>query len=861
MTGSRGHSWPRWTSRLAGPFSALVGMLVLCGWEWNIDRLKSMVLGWPPMAPLAAFSFLLAGAALFCSSFLVYPSSRRFEGKSGFRFLTISHVCAVLLIVIAGLRLGEYFLGWRLSSIELFHPAPTVSMSPASAFNFLFVGVALLLRQHARAFRVFQTLALLTAFLGWMGFSKYLYETRPVFVYVHMAVHAAIAFLFLSAGVLCLRTDRGLMSLLTSDSQGGIICRRLLLPAMVVPVTMGWIRLQGQRAGLYGTAEGVSLFALSNVIVFGGLVWAAAAALHRTDERRREAVQKTSDQLVRLDLLRQITQATSEHQDLRSIFQVMIRRIEENLPVDFAAVCLYDPVGRSLSVAHVGVRNGALRLLSEPIEIDGNGFSPCRSGELVYETDISRMPSPLLQELSRLSLCSMVTSPFMVDSQLFGVLVVCRKGEDSFSSQECAFVKHLTEHVSGVIHQTQLFSSLQRAYDDLRSTQQVLMQQERLRAFGQMAAGIAHDISNSVLPVTLSIEILKQSEESLSPNARDLLETMQRAMSDVKHTLRQMKDLYRQREPQTKLVPVQLNELVEQTKELTHARWHTVAQQRGAVIRMQTELAPELPKINGVESEIREALINLVFNAADAMPRGGAITLKTGREETRNGSSDSRKSGSVYVEVIDSGAGMNEETLRRCMEPFYTTKGEEGTGLGLAMVHSVAERHGAGITISSVLGEGTTIRMTFPLAPVKVTNRPQLEAPAEWSSQKILVVDDDPILLQVLCEILTRDGHRIVTADSGQAGIDAFSAAQKSPEPFAMVITDLGMPNIDGNKVASAVKERSPEAFVILLTGWGNRTDTEEKLPLHVDLVLSKPADINDLRSAIALRQKKGLVS
>jgi CheY-like chemotaxis protein/anti-sigma regulatory factor (Ser/Thr protein kinase) len=255
-----------------------------------------------------------------------------------------------------------------------------------------------------------------------------------------------------------------------------------------------------------------------------------------------------------------------------------------------------------------------------------------------------------------------------------------------------------------------------------------------------------------------------------------------------------------------------------------------------------------LPKIMGVESEIRESLTNLVFNAVDAMPEGGTLTLRT-----RLADADPERA-AVVVEVVDSGIGMDEDTRRRCLEPFFTTKGERGTGLGLAMVFGMVQRHSAEIEIESAPGAGTTVRLVFavPTAiPAEPAGRPAraLEAP---SRLRLLLIDDDPILLKSLRDALETDGHVIVTANGGEAGISTFRAWLDRGEPFAAVITDLGMPYVDGRQVAAAVKETSPATPVIMLTGWGQRLVAEGDIPPHVDRVLAKPPKLREVREALA---------
>jgi signal transduction histidine kinase/ActR/RegA family two-component response regulator len=569
-------------------------------------------------------------------------------------------------------------------------------------------------------------------------------------------------------------------------------------------------------------------------------------------ERERAQV-KLRAQLERLNLLHDITRAIGERLDLHSIFQIVIRSVEDNLPVDFSCLCLHDPVSRSLTVSAVGTRSEELaRDLALPeqsrVPVDENGLSKCIAGQLVYEPDISQVPFPFPQRLSRAGLRSLVIAPLAVESQVFGVFVAARFHPQAFDSGECAFLKQLTQHVALAAHQSQLYGALQQAYDDLRQTQQAVMQQERLRALGQMASGIAHDINNAISPVALYTESLLEREPNLSARAREYLETIQHAVDDVGQTVGRMREFYRQREPQLSLAPVHLSRLVQQVIDLSRARWSDMPQQRGVVITLVTELAADLPAVMGVESEIREALINLVFNAVDAMPEGGTLTLRT------QVSADGAGGAQVHVEVTDSGLGMDEETRRQCLEPFFTTKGDRGTGLGLAMVYGVVKRHSAEIEIESAVGAGTTVRLTFPAATAAalVAESGAALPHAVVSRLRILVVDDDPLLLKSLRDTLEDDGHVVVTANLGQAGIDAFGDAQERKEPFAVVITDLGMPYVDGRKVASAVKLASPSTPVILLTGWGQRLVAEGDVPEHVDRVLSKPPKLRELRETLA---------
>jgi signal transduction histidine kinase/CheY-like chemotaxis protein len=573
----------------------------------------------------------------------------------------------------------------------------------------------------------------------------------------------------------------------------------------------------------------------------------------RVEESLRETERKLRLHLERLNLLQQVTRAIGERQDLASIFQVVIRSVEDELPADFCMLCLYDQGDNVLTVAGVGNKSQDTAMaLSMPerarIEIDANGLSHCITGRLVYEPDLSGLRFPFPQRLLQGGLRSMVLAPLQVESAVFGVLVVARRAPESFVSPECEFLRQLSEHVALAAHQAQLYAALQQAYDDLRQSQQSVIQQERLRVLGQMASGIAHDINNALTPASLYTETLLEDDQTLSPTSRELLGVVHRAIGDVTHTVARMREFYRQQDAQVNLAPIGLNDLICQVVELTRARWRDMPMQRGVSVGVQLNLAADLPPMQGVASEIREALINLLMNAVDAMPNGGTISFTTAAEPARG-----QRAARIRCEITDTGAGMTEETRRRCLEPFFTTKGERGTGLGLAMVYGVLQRHGAELEIESAVGRGTTMRLLFPAAdPAQARAGGESGAPPRPQRLPLLVIDDDPVLLQTLRNILENDGHSVTVAPGGAEGIAAFRDAQQAGRPVAAVITDLGMPNVDGRKVAAAIKTASPRTPIVLLTGWGQRLIDDDDAPAHVDRVLSKPPKLRDLRQALA---------
>ena len=530
--------------------------------------------------------------------------------------------------------------------------------------------------------------------------------------------------------------------------------------------------------------------------------------------RREVSEMKLEAQLRHLSLLDHITRAVAERQDLQSIIRVVVRSVEQNLPTDICRVVLKDEQSSLIRIPD----------------------------ELVYFADVTQTSAPLPYDLTDTRIRALVAAPLRFDDEVLGVLTAGRQSPNGFSNDECEFLRQLSEHVALAVHQSELHASLQRAYNELRLSQQTVLQQERLSALGQMASGIAHDINNAISPVTLYFDTLLESESDLTPRAREYLPIVLRAIDDVSATVSRMREFYRPRDEQTALAPVDLNELTEQVIELTKARWSDMPQQRGIVIEVVREFQPNLPRVPAVENEIREALTNLVFNAVDAMPLGGRLTLATRTVDD-----------GVELAVADNGVGMDEQTRRKCLEPFFTTKGERGTGLGLAMVYGVVRRHAATLNVESAPGEGTRFVLTFPQTrPGQQPVPPRDESPSPVvAPMRILLIDDDPLVLAPLKEILESDGHEVLATDDPRRGIDAFLADQAS-RPFQVVITDLGMPHLDGRAVARAIKRVSANTPVILLTGWGRRLDAEAQPAADIDHVLGKPPRVRELRAVLA---------
>ncbi|HZO83633.1 MAG TPA: ATP-binding protein [Verrucomicrobiae bacterium] len=579
-------------------------------------------------------------------------------------------------------------------------------------------------------------------------------------------------------------------------------------------------------------------------------------ALQQEVSERRRAEQQLQQQLTRISLLNSITRAITDRQDLESVVSVVLKQLQDNLPIDFGRVYLYDKQARMITVAGHHETSGSpdTRIFTRQAAIESVGLTDCLEGKPVIWQDMRGGQLPLQERLVKAHLHSAIAVPLMVESELFGVLLVARRDPNAFGSGECEFLRMLSEHVALAAHQARLHTQLQSAYDELRQTQQAVMQQERLRALGQMASGIAHDINNALCPIVVYSDMLLQKGRNLEDETCKYLKNIKTAGEDISHIVSRMREFYRRRDGKDALALINLNRVAEQVIELTRPRWRDIPQARGVTIEMELDLDDKVPEIPGIESELREAITNLILNAVDALPNGGRLKVRT-----RSRGGDEKKAPAfAMLEVRDNGTGMSEEVRRRCLEPFFSTKGKRGTGLGLAMVYGIMERHEGRIEIDSTYGKGTTMRLVFPVRDLPAASpqkspRPNKPLPA----MRLLCVDDEPLLREMMKQILESGGHTVEVADGGESGLAAFRAALEKQEPFDVVITDLGMPYLDGRQLSRTIKGESPDTPIVMLTGWGTIMKEDGDMPAQVDGVLSKPPKIAELYAMLGKVSKK----
>ena len=389
---------------------------------------------------------------------------------------------------------------------------------------------------------------------------------------------------------------------------------------------------------------------------------------------------------------------------------------------------------------------------------------------------------------------------------------------------------------------------LRRQVEELQTTQEQLTRggrvsvDEKMQALLNMAGGVGHVFNNVLAGILGRTQLLlKKATREKSKDILAGLNEIEAATRTGVEALTRIQEFSRAR-PVEPFGPVDLNDIVQRAVEQTRSKWRDEPAAKGVRIELITHFGPH-SRLVGAESELLEAVVQLVTNAVEAMPRGGTLSIRTGLD-----------SGRGVISVSDTGVGMSEAIKRRAFEPFFSTKGETGLGLGLSMVYGVMARHGGDAGVESEEGKGTTVTLRVPTsgegAPVQVTI-------PDADRRQILLVDDDETVRTALGDMLRGAGYGVMLAASGLEGIAKVREREGS---FDLVVTDLGMPDVPGWEVVEAVKQVDTATPVVIMSGFDRARASRRAKELGVDFVISKPFDIqeflNTVRGLVAGRKR-----
>ena len=554
--------------------------------------------------------------------------------------------------------------------------------------------------------------------------------------------------------------------------------------------------------------------------------------------------------LVQVRLLTQVAQYAGSQKDLHRTLQFALGELSRYLPGTLATIWTLQttPVAR-LQLAACGdlltsaskKRSDSFwarwRSLPTELALENTALaSVINERRILYVENLSAHSSTELQNWGKLGFAVGVALPLMAGSETVGVLVLLSTRTAGFTRVQIQLAQAVADLLGPMIHCLQLTERLRQAYEQLQKLQQQLANAEKMRALGEMASGMAHDFNNALCG-TLGFVELALKDPQLPPHIAEVLRMAHTCALDAAATVRRVQDFTRWDRGLQAAELLMVNDLVRQVVEITRPRWRNAAGVNGEPIEVQLDLQAQHPVVANA-TELREVLTNLIFNAVDAMPQGGRITIAT--------ASDAQ---AVIVRVSDTGLGMSPEVRQRIFEPFFTTKKERGTGLGLSISYAIIKRHGGEITVESEPGRGSTFTIRLPLPreiSVQANRDASQPAPALSQTMRVLVVDDEPHVLTFLRQCLLHLGH---TPDAFSDAEQAL--AQLERNRYDLVITDFGMPKLNGQQVAELVSRHNPNLPVILLTGWGEHVHHGKTLSSNICHVLAKPVTIEQLKQTL----------
>jgi GAF domain-containing protein/ActR/RegA family two-component response regulator/anti-sigma regulatory factor (Ser/Thr protein kinase) len=549
--------------------------------------------------------------------------------------------------------------------------------------------------------------------------------------------------------------------------------------------------------------------------------------------------------ITQLTALYEIGKTLSSTLDLDELLQKALELLRQHFRYPLCVIFLLDREKNELYIKQIIGRDlEDVKEMRFRVGVDGIVGWVAREGDFLYVPDVSKDPRYIF---GLPSVRSEAAFPLKIRDQMIGVLDIESEELLGFDEEDLKVLSSLASQISIFIENAQLFFQLKQTLRELKQAQDQIIQAEKLRAMGEMASGVAHDFNNVLAVILGNIQLLLHQLNHLGlEEVRERLKTIEQSSKDGAETVRRIQEFTGKRRDK-EFSSLSMNELITDVVNITQPRWKDQTQKKGIQIALSQKLG-KIPLMLGNPSELREVLTNIIFNAVDAMPHGGQITIST----------QCQTDDWVEVRIADTGIGMTEEVKKRVFDPFFTTKGVTNSGLGMSVSYGIVKRHGGEILIETESGKGTTFILHLPTGygeekvEEKVLKRKPVE---EVRSARILVIDDEESVRKILSQMLKAKGYEVVVASDGEEGIEKFKK-----EKFDLVLTDLGMPRISGWEVGKTLKRIEPKVPVAMITGWGVELNKEKMNESGIDLIVPKPFNFDQViqlvSEAMELKEK-----
>jgi signal transduction histidine kinase len=567
-------------------------------------------------------------------------------------------------------------------------------------------------------------------------------------------------------------------------------------------------------------------------------------AFSRMLEDLRGSTERLEDLVFKLSTLNEVVELAARVPQLNDLLSLVLERTMRTVRAGIGSIMLLDHEHQVLRV--VAARGLPEDVIGSAEVRVGEGIAGkvVQLGEPVLVDDITTDPRFGKPSEPKYGSGAFMCLPVRVEDRIIGVVNLAKSAaaapSPAFSPTDLQFLNTLLTHIAYAVDNARLLQEarlsttrLRSAMEDLRSTHTRVVEGETLRAMGQMASGMAHHVNNLLAVISGRTQLLLV-RATTQPDMRKPLEIIQRAAFDAAEVVRRVLG-FASMQPAPPAAAVDLNEVVREVVELTRPRWHDEALRRALTIDVDVDLGAGAC-VAGEAPGLREVVMNLIFNAIDALPEGGLIRVSTWAADDW-----------VFCAVADNGVGMNEAVRRRALEAFFTTKGPQATGLGLSVAHSIVQRHGGELSLRPNDGKGTVVTLRLPRASAGPTAT-EAEPTPEVATLRILIIDDERFVREALADSLVEDGHTVLQAASGPEGL----ARLAEGAAVDVVVSDLGMPEMTGWDVARAVRMRHPGLPIGLITGWAVALEISDEERRGVDFIIAKPYTLEALRAAFA---------
>jgi len=882
--------------------TGLVGLIVVAGWMFDVAVLKSILPGFATMKANTAISFMFASAALCVIS----------GGREGPKAERVSKGCAGVVVLIGAVTLFQYLFGVNLGIDQLIFkdkqvasgPGAPGRMSGATAFNFILLGSALPLLERPRARWLGQSLTLFAAVISLVAIAGYAYSAEALYSagpFHSVALHTALTFMVLSSGILLARPDSGLMGAFTDDTSGGMLARRLLPAAILIPFITEWIRLLGERAGFYGATFGIAIFAVMDIVILGTLVGWTAFLVTRSDEKRKlaeattlqlaAAVESSDDAIITKTLDGVIT---SWNRGAERIFgyrahEILGKPITLLVPPELMAeeISILNRIRKGDRVDHYEthrVRKDGSRieisLTVSPI-LDAEGRIVGASKIAHDVTKLRAAEASMERAQDRLRALS--------DANLIGIFAADFDGR--ILEANAIFLKmvgYTEEDLSSgkvrwdVMTPPEYQETDRRAAEQLKSTGQMApYEKEYIRKDGSkvpVLVGVApmKNTAESVIAFAIDLGERKRLEEQLRQSQR--MEVVGRLAGGVAHDFNNLltpilgySEIILSRLAPDDSLREELQEIQKAgeraaglTRQLLAFSRKQVLQPKvvdlnglisdaskllrrliGEDVTLALELAPKLRRTKVDPGQVEQVLMNLAVNARDAMPRGGKLTVETANvdlgDDYAKTHAEVTPGPHVLLAVSDTGVGMDKKTMARLFEPFFTTKEQgKGTGLGLATVHGIIKQSRGHIWVYSEVGRGTTFKIYLPeeREGVFVAEGKAPDRRSDRGTETILIVEDDESLRVFAAKALTMRGYTVLEAKHGE---NALLVSKTHQGGIDLLLTDVVMPGMSGREAARQLLTSRPRMKVLYMSGYTENAIVHHGVLDEGTVLLEKP--------------------